>query len=277
MKIKELLVGVFVASVAFTSCSGDSDLKVSKPIEDNILGRWKIEKMMELVDGQWREDPGEVVMAFRDDSSYYHIYPIPATVKMPQGDTEMDITVIDIARWSADNESDKLFVDGVADFKIFRLNNDCLVLGNPSIEEESKADIKYVAKRLADNDKHLIEKMIGKWEYTGSHEKTDGNWNEADLGNPDESVMEFREDGTMSNKLRVGEQEQTNEFEWAMDMTAPQLLYNAEGTGWVTPSPGSSFAIEDDDLLVVYYSTSVNVKTGETQTGEFKDVYKRVK
>lgn len=119
--------------------------------------------------------------------------------------------------------------------------------------------------------KSFAEKVIGKWNVTESYEKIDGEWVGL-FGTGDKGWYEFRSDGTLSAYQASSEGEHSAEMKWSVD----------EATGIFTFTQGNwqseplKAVFESDDRFFFLYTTSFD-PTGQSRTGEFKDVQERVK
>lgn len=119
-------------------------------------------------------------------------------------------------------------------------------------------------------EKSLAEKMIGRWNTTGSYEKLNGEWVKIS-GEGDKGWYEFRPDGTVSAYQLNSGQEQKVEMEWSVDeATGNCTLIRDNGK----THPGK-VVFENDDRFAIHYTTTFDHSIGQTREGEFKDVQQR--
>lgn len=118
--------------------------------------------------------------------------------------------------------------------------------------------------------KSLAEKIVGKWNVTGSYEKLNGEWVSI-IGEGDECRYDFRPDGIVSAYQRNKGQELSAEIKWSMDEETGKCTFTQEN-GKVLPL---KVVFDNDDQFSIYYTSIFDPSTGQHREGEFKDVQQR--
>lgn len=274
MNLKKLFFVAMTVCTVLASCSEkDRNETVLKPISEHITGRWEITKMMTWTENAWSESQGNVIMNLFNDGTMYHIYEVPEKAFSPMTRDTVSVVmfVINEDTWTVDEDKNLLSFRNMLSGELFKLDAEGFEWGKPTSLTNGQQTMKYIAERKDSTEKCTIEKMLGKWNYVGSYEMSNGTWKESDGGEPEESTMEFKTDGTMKLYARMGEREATTEGKWGIAKETNELYINSPDFGWAT---NSKIEMEDDETMVMKYFFSTNWSTGEQKTGEFKDVYK---
>lgn len=112
---------------------------------------------------------------------------------------------------------------------------------------------------------------MGKWNFSKSYEKKDGEWVQITYGVPDEGWHLYREDATFTVYSRSGGKEMTSDMNWTANTTTGEVRCIGEKG----QSSTMKVAIEADGTLSVFYANNVDPSTGQVISGEFKDVFVR--
>lgn len=269
-KIRFLLCALALAAT-LGACSDGKEAQVLKPIAQHITGRWKLTQCLEKQNGKWVEDPlaGEAGQIY----NYHTDGTLIVTNIDPEGTASMGAT-----RWSADDEQ-RTLTNGECTVKLLRLTADELEVGyHLSTDEEtgevSEGEFSWLMTRADREPLILAERLVGRWLYSTTYEKKNGQWTECSYGRPDEGWYRYRPDGTASSYSRVGDQEQTVDMKWTANQRTGTIV-------WTNPeneaqSLTMQVELEGDDTLNMLYSQNFDPATGQAIEGEFKDVMKRV-
>ena len=118
-----------------------------------------------------------------------------------------------------------------------------------------------------ETQKTLAEQLVGKWNFSKSYEKKNGEWVEISFGLPDEGWHEYRADGTYAAYSRSGDKEHKVEMKWSVDKATNELQWIKDGK-----TTTLKVKIEADNTLSMFYDTNFDPATGQMIKGEFKDV-----
>ena len=131
-------------------------------------------------------------------------------------------------------------------------------------------EFRWKYSRMDETQKMLAEKLIGKWNYSKSYEKINGEWVEIHSGMQDEgwflaeTAFLFCEDGSSTAYGRSGEHEITLNMYWYVNNATGELrMVTKDGQ-----TTELNVAIGVDGTLSVFY----NIELSTGQTREFKDV-----
>lgn len=283
--LKILMSGIIAVCVALVSCTSDDDKNdnIYKPIEKHILGKWKITKSMMYANGKWTEDATVngidgsegVTMTFHNDGTFHQIYPTIDTIFnqtvgqfLPDG-----IYVMNSDTWKVDDATNRLIISDMAESEIFKLTDSEFEWGMRAFVNNERQEMKYVCIRMDMDRKSLIEKLVGKWSYIYSNEKTDGKWIKTDdAGNPDQMTYELRPDGTCSidSYTQVDNNYLSSEGLWgvSLDNTCLFQKYGTDSRGGYL----IAISMPDDDTLIFTYT----IENDEGIVADFQDVFKRI-
>lgn len=262
-----ILASLVVAGMLVTGCNNNECKcnEILKPVADNILGKWNLEKSFSMNDDKWIEEPrpdgsGQTV-TFRSDGSGI----IAATV---EGQTSLNVV-----KWSADDAKEELTMGSQNNsFKILSLNADSFEMSfNQAIGENGEmmdGEFKWLLIRMDETKKTLAEQLVGKWVFTKSYIKKDGEWEEITYGLPDEGWYLYRENGTYTVYSRSGDDEISADMNWSVNCETGELLWKDKET--ITAKV--NVTIDESGNLNVFYTQNFDQGTGEIITGEFKDI-----
>lgn len=116
------------------------------------------------------------------------------------------------------------------------------------------------------DDDSLADKLVGKWNTTGSFEKQNGEWVNI-LREGDECSYDIRPDGTVTGYQRSGGRERTAEMTWSVDEETSTFSLHGDGTSFSV-----KIVFDNDDQFSMYYTTNYDVSPENPRSGEFKDV-----
>nr|DAY46776.1 MAG TPA: hypothetical protein [Caudoviricetes sp.] len=140
--------------------------------------------------------------------------------------------------------------------------------------ETLETDFKWRLSRMDEAVKTPAEKLVGKWVFTKTYKKENGEWKEYNQYKPDEAWVEYREDGTGTNYYKAGNNVHEAGGGWSFNNTTMQIRATKEGNE--DAKVGDPITFEDDNTYSQTYEDAYNPATGEiVESGEFKDVYVR--
>lgn len=259
---------VILPSCGNDDVAHDTD-QILKPISDKILGKWNFSKCYSQgEDDEWQEEINtagtEETMTFKAGGKVNIAY------------TAADgMTSLHVAEWHADESNNTLWL-GPHGYTILSLGEDSYIWSlrkaiDPTTGELIDGNWKWLMTRLDPADSTLAEKLLGKWIFSRSFQKIDGEWQEISFGLPDEGYYDFKEDGTSIVYSRLGSNELTSEMSWSVNCKTGELLwYNEE----VRANP--VFISISGDQLSVEYASNFDQGTGEFAKAEFKDILLRI-
>lgn len=274
-KIRKRLLFLFLVCTTIGTlnigCSDEatpeSDDKILKPITENVIGKWNMEESYKKLDGKWVEDPipegQELTYTIRTDGT------VLSAFTAPDGYTKLNL-----GEWKTDEAANKLTL-GTMTIDVLSLNATSFEMGydearDPETGELMEGEFKWKFIRMDETQKTLAEKLIGKWNYSKSYEKINGEWVEIHSGMQDEgwflgeTDMLFCEDGSSTVYARSGEHEIPLNMYWRVN--------NATGELRMVAKDGQTMelnvAIGVDGTLSVFY----NIEPSTGQIREFKDV-----
>lgn len=243
----------------------ESDNKILKPVAENVTGKWNMVKSQKKQDGKWVEDPipeGEGhIYAMRMDGTALSAF------TAPDGYTKLNL-----GEWKVDEATNKLTL-GTMTVDVLKLDATSLVMGHDEARDSEtgelmKGEFRWTFARMDESWKTLAERLVGKWNFSKSYEKKDGEWVEITYGVPDEGWHQYREDATFTAYSRSGGNEMTIDMDWTANTTTGEVRWIVEDGQASTVK----VAIEADRTLSVLYANNVDPSTGQVITGEFKDV-----
>lgn len=272
-RIRKRLLFLFLVCTAIgtlnTGCSEDatpeSDNKVLKPVAENVIGKWNMEMSYKKLDGKWVEDP--------IPEGQGHTYTIRTDGTVLSAFTAPDgYTKLNLGEWETDEAANKLTL-GTMTVDVLSLDATSLEMGYDEARDSETGELmqgefKWEFSRMDETQKTLAERLIGKWNFSKSYEKKNGEWVEISFGLPDEGWYLYREDGSFTLYSRNGEDEMTGNMYWRVNNATGELRWiNDDGqTSEVNVEIGA------DGSLSVFYSHNLDPSTGQVITGEFKDV-----
>ncbi len=127
-----------------------------------------------------------------------------------------------------------------------------------------------------DNDKELnilSKSIIGKWNFSKSYQKKDGQWQEITFGIPEEGWHHYNADGTVTFHSRMNGQDEDSEMKWVVNNETGEMR-------WYESDPEKALTVNvsvNGDTMTVLYSRNFDPTVGQVVEGEFKDVLIREK
>lgn len=268
-----VLLMLCAVGFVFSSCSDDDcDCPEVKPtIADRLLGKWVCDNAYIWEDGEWVNiddliEPDERLIVvrpmsqfeFRKDRKFVTKYDYDNWVASKAG------------TWGIDEVTKTLYVsaDGIAaPATISRLDNNVLEL---FFGMEERIPRKMIYNRIKTAPaKTLYDQVLGKWNYLGVYEKTDGEWVAVESGVPDELSLIFTEDGMLTAYFSYDGAVSEWDDDWQINIVTGALgVGYSEDEGVITMDGDNRMELE----VAEFYDFSVDV----TRDGEFKWVYERV-
>lgn len=213
-----------------TGCSDKatpkSDNKILKPIAENIIGKWSMEESYKKLDGKWVEDPipegQELIYTIRKDGT------VLSAFTSPDGYTKLNL-----GKWQADEAADKVTI-GTMKVDVLGLDVDTFIMGysearDSETDELMNGEFRWTYARMDESQKTLAEQLVGKWDFSKSYEKKDGEWVEITYGVPDEGWHLYREDATFTAYSRSGGNEMTSDTNWTANTTTGEVRWIGKG------------------------------------------------
>ena len=274
MKFKNIFLTLLAATVAgftMTGCNDNNNNEkgnILHPIAEHVIGKWSMVKSQMKQDGKWVEAPipegSGLTYTLRTDGT------VLSALTAPDGYTKLNP-----GEWKVDEATGKLTL-GTMTVDVLNLDATSLVMGhdvacNPETGEPMEGEFRWTLARMDESRKTLAEQLVGKWNFSKSCEKKDGEWVEITYGVPDEGWHRYREDATWTAYSRRGENEKTIDMNWAANTTTGVVRF----TGGDGQASTVKVAIEADGTLSLFYENNVDPSTGQVVTGEYKDVLVR--
>lgn len=111
---------------------------------------------------------------------------------------------------------------------------------------------------------------MGRWHFSKSYEKKEGEWKEITYGIPDEGWHEYTEQGTFTAYSRQGGKEHTAApMQWKANAVTDTVSYKPLDSDKVSRV---RITLEDDRTMYVFYSVNFDPATGEMREGEYRDL-----
>ena len=269
-RIRKRLLFLFLVCIAMgilnIGCSDEatpeSDDKILKPVAENVIGKWSMKESYKKLDGKWVEDPipegqGQTY-TIRTDGT------VLSAFTAPDGYTKLNL-----GEWKTDEAANKLTL-GTMTVDVLSLNVTSFEMGyGEALDAETgelmDGEFRWKYSRMDETQKTLAEKLIGKWNYSKSYEKINGEWVEISLGSEfDGSGLLFREDGLVTVYSRNGENENTHDMNWSVNNATGKLRCMYRGHKPME----MNIEIGVDETLSVF-------STGQTTTGGAMAVFIR--
>ena len=267
-RIRKRLLFLFLVCIAMgilnIGCSDEatpeSDDKILKPVAENVIGKWSMKESYKKLDGKWVEDPipegqGQTY-TIRTDGT------VLSAFTAPDGYTKLNL-----GEWETDEAANKLTL-GTMTVDVLSLNATSFEMGyGEALDAETgelmDGEFRWKYSRMDETQKTLAEKLIGKWNYSKSYEKINGEWVEIHSGMQDEgwflgeTDILFCEDGSSTVYARFGEHERTLSMYWRVN--------NATGELRMVTKDGQTMelnvAIGVDGTLSVFYNLELSTGT----------------
>ena len=264
-----------VTAMLFCACK-DNDGKddkqvILKPIAGHIVGKWKEESVFKTVDGKQ-----EIVQNKKEHATIYIFRQDGTMIRMMETNDDGQTHLASMS-WSADDNAGTFTLNGAFNATLVRLDENTLEFKtNQAYDSEIGQTIEdeyhwhYV--RIDENELTKAEILTkGRWVFTETYEKINGEWKKSDLNVPDESWHEFYEDGNMQSYARKdGKEESRKDNTWSINNTTGELVIYEDDKAVITiPTEISA----DGNTLTMHYSDNYNTATGQITKGDFKDVF----
>lgn len=123
------------------------------------------------------------------------------------------------------------------------------------------------------SSKSLEEQLIGKWNFSKSYQKKDGQWQEITFGIPEEGYHQYNADGSVMFHSRMNGQDEDSEMKWEVNNETGEMR-------WYESDPEKALTVNvsvEGDTMTVLYSRNFDPTVGQVVEGEFKDVLIREK
>lgn len=185
----------------FPSCS-DKENKgeaIRNPIAANLPGKWTMTKSYEKKDGEWKEviepEGSGTTYLFRTDGS------MMSAVTYANHDTYLRSLT-----WEAEDHKNTFKINYKAypvEYTLMRLTADELEFGYDKATDYAtgatqEGEFKWLFRRIDEEQKNFAERLVGRWHFSKSYEKKEGEWKEITYGIPDEGWHEYTEQGTFT-------------------------------------------------------------------------------
>ena len=123
------------------------------------------------------------------------------------------------------------------------------------------------------SSKSLENQIIGKWNFSKSYQKKDGQWQEITFGIPEEGWHQYNADGTVIFHSRMNGKDEDSEMKWEVNNeTGEMRWYESDSENALTVNVSVN-----GDTMTVLYSRNFDPTVGQVVEGEFKDVLIREK
>lgn len=269
---KSIILAAF-AALALTSCHSDNEAdSILHPIADHLTGYWEQSVCLEKNEkGEWVDTstPGYAyTLTFKANGDFL------TTRTVPDGWQQ-----VRCCTWKGDDENNGFnqFFDGQSKFvQLTNLTPDKFEIYTESAQPDGggeyvAGEYKSIYTRRAEPP--FVEKMIGKWVYSKTYEKVDGEWKDCDFAVPDEAWYDFRADGIGITYSKFGNQDFQMETKWFFNPVESLMRLTSVKTG---VNRETKYQMADNNTIEFLYTENTDI-TGEIRTGEFKDVMIREK
>ena len=267
---------LMAVTVLLSGCGSDNANKsgedILKPITRHITGKWNLETSYMKQDGKWVESP------IPEDQGQTYTIRTDGTV-MSAVTAADGFTTLKAGKWTTDEKAGTLTLATMT-VNILSLDATSFEMGDygktidTETGEELEGEFKWRLSRMDETIKTPAEKLVGKWVFTKTYKKENGEWKEYNRYYPDEAWYEWREDGTGTTYYKAGGKEYKDGGGWSMNNTTGEIRTTKEGREEANIMP--KFTFENDDTFSQTYTECYDPATGQiVETGEFKDVYVR--
>ena len=272
---KNFLTIVYIAMmgmVAFTACGNKENKEeaIGKSMAENLPGKWTITKSYEKKDGEWKEviepEGSGTTYLFRTDGS------MMSAVTYANHDTYLRSRT-----WAVEDHDSTLKINYKTypvEYTLMRLTADELEFGYDKATDMTtgttqEGEFKWLFRRIDEGQKNFAERLVGRWHFSKSYEKKNGEWKEITYGIPDEGWHEYTEQGTFSTYSRQGDNEHTTDpMQWKANAVTDTVSYKPLDSDKVSRV---RITLEDDRTMYVFYSVNFDPATGEMREGEYRD------
>lgn len=261
-----LLLGLTVLTGAFlTGCKdGSEEVEVLKPMSEHLVGKWRWAESSGIKDGKWEEYivPDETYerVFLREDGTAQHIRTFDGGYMAMKS-----------SEWTTDEEAGTVTISGAVS-PVLRLTADefCFSMIKDAAPDKDSdiAEQRWLFRRIDIGEKHPVESYLGKWVFSKSYQKKDGQWQEITFAIPDEGWHEYSEDGFVAFHSRMGGKDEDYKRYWMVNCTTGDMRWFES-----TPKEASTVNVTvDGDTMTLLYSKNFDPVTGQVVEGEFKDI-----
>lgn len=219
---------LLLTALLTTGCNDDNTTEETflKPIAEHITGKWEMKTNSVFENGKWVEQTNDdnvaMAMEFRPDGTEVRI------MTFPDG-----FTFLATRTWRVD-EANKTLNDGAEQRLIMLAKNELVTEAslsqNPGTGEISEKLCRWTYRRVSEQDKTMAEQLVGRWTIVAAYDWKDGDWVESQFGLPDESRMEFGENGIWRMYSRKGSMESSSEdMKWSVNSAEGLLRNESDG------------------------------------------------
>ncbi len=264
-----MLMGSIFVGCKDNKCPND---EILKPLVPHLEGKWLRTAEQVLKNGKWVDEPIDEgtmeIIDFRTDG----------TARMLKTNLEGRTAMI-IRNWEVDEDSCTFKMTHIA-MPVFRLTADEFGFSyhqayDPKTNELKDGGFRWIYSRQDTVQKHPAERLLGKWTFSRSYERKNGEWVESSFGKPDEGWHEYCENGEVVFHSSVGDEVQECRMVWNTNCTTGEMRWSKEwgAKDFITVN----VSLDDDSTMTVLYSKNYDPTTGKVKEGEFKDVLIRTK
>lgn len=258
---------------SFPSCS-DKENKgedIRKPIAENLPGKWTMTKSYEKKDGEWKE------VIEPEGSGHTYLFRADGSVLIVA--TKADhYTNLNTRSWTASDVDEILTIRGATtelNYTLIRLTADELEFGYDKATDYAtgatqEGEFKWLFRRIDEGQKNFAERLVGRWNFSKSYEKKNGEWEEITYSIPDEGWHEYTEQGTFIVYSRQGDNEHTSDpMQWKANAATDTVSYKPLDSDKVSRV---RITLKDDRTMYVFYSVNFDPATGAMREGEYRDL-----
>lgn len=243
---------LLVAALLTAGCSDDNKPQetVLTPIAKHITGKWQMTGYHIFEDGKWKEQPNDdnvaMAMDFRPDGTEVRV------MTYPDG-----FTALATRTWSV-NEDAGVLTDEGTDQRIHRLTANELVMEStrsvePGTGEVADNQSRWTYRRATEQDRTMAERLVGKWRFSASYIKEDGEWVNRDI--PEDVVFEFKENGYTDLFVR--------DLKWSVNSATSRLRMEEAATG---NKETTRIEMPDEDTFIFY--SYINIAGEKHEAGK---------
>lgn len=273
MRTRTTLLLLCLLLAAGSALAGDRKEKqtkdeVRKSLSEHLVGKWRWAESYALRDGKWAEHlvPDSVYesVLLRADGTAQHIRTFPG------GQVAMQTST-----WSTDEQAGTVTIAGAVS-PVFRLTADefgfSMTVGADPAKGIAGEERRWIFRRVDDKPSLLAEKLLGKWNYSKTYVKQDGEWTETASAPTTDISHEYTEGKVLMRYRAGGSEELSADLYWNVNCTTGEMRWGKDKhlSATVTVS-----LADDGSTMTVLYNETHHPMTGQTVTGQFKDVFVR--
>lgn len=265
-----LLCLVITYGTSLASCKDiNEDTEILKPMSQKLVGKWLWAESSGMKDGKWDKYivPDDIYerVFLREDGTAQHIRTFDGVYMAMMR-----------SAWTTDEDAGTVTISGKPS-PVLRLTTDefgfsTIMPANPE-NGTPKQEQHFLFRRIDTGEKHPVENYLGKWVFSKSYQKKDGQWQEITFAIPEEGWHEYGEDGRVSFHSRMGGKEEDSKKYWMVNCNTGEMR-------WFDSNPKEASTVNvtiDGDTMTVLYSKNFDPTVGQVVEGEFKDVLIREK